>query len=50
MQKKAQTEAMLKMARTQQMEQKEHFLAVEAQRERAEFERVLRYDLGYVHM
>ena len=41
-QKKAQTEAMLKVARTQQMEQKEHFLAVEAQRERAEFERVLR--------
>ncbi len=34
---------MLKQARAQQMDQKEHFLAVQAQRERAEFERVLRY-------
>jgi len=39
--KKAETESMLKVARTQQMEQKEHFLAVQAQRERADFERVL---------
>ena len=34
---------MLKQARAQQMDQKEHFLAVQAQRERAEFERVLMY-------
>lgn len=40
--KKAETEAMLKVARANQMDQKEHFLAVQAQRERAEFERVLR--------
>lgn len=39
---KAETEAMLKQARAQQMSQKEHFLAVQAQRERADFERVLR--------
>jgi len=39
--KKAETEAMLKAARSQQMDQKEHFLAVQAQRERADFERVL---------
>ncbi|CAH1796262.1 unnamed protein product [Owenia fusiformis] len=39
---KAETEAMLKVARSNQMEQKEHFLAVQAQRERAEFERVLK--------
>ena len=38
---KAATEAMLKAARAQQMEQKEHFLAVQAQRERGDFERVL---------
>jgi len=38
---KAETEAMLKAARSQQMEQKEHFLAVQAQRERGDFERVL---------
>ena len=37
----AETEAMLKAARAQQMEQKEHFLAVQAQRERGDFERVL---------
>lgn len=36
-------EATLIQARSQQMQQKEHFLAVQAQRERAEFERVLRY-------
>merc|ERR1711976_28877 len=41
MKQKAQTEAMLKAARAQQMEQKGHFLAVQAQRERADFERVL---------
>ena len=40
---KAETEAMLKQARAQQMSQKEHFLAVQAQRERADFERVLRF-------
>jgi hypothetical protein len=32
---------MLKAARAQQMEQKEHFLSVQAQRERGDFERVL---------
>jgi len=40
--KKCETESMLKQARSQQMDQKEHFLAVQAQRERADFERVLR--------
>ena len=40
---KAEVEASLKAARAQQMEQKEHFLAVQAQRERVDFERVLRY-------
>ncbi|KAK7105836.1 cilia- and flagella-associated protein 45-like isoform X2 [Littorina saxatilis] len=40
--KKAETEAMLEHARHQQMLQKEHYLAVQAQRERQEFERVLR--------
>lgn len=42
MRQKAQTESMLKAARAQQMEQKGHFLAVQAQRERADFERVLK--------
>lgn len=36
------TEGELKFARTQQLAQKEHYLAVQAARERAEFERVLR--------
>lgn len=40
--KKAEVAGMLKRARAEQMDQKEHFLAVEAQRERAEFERVLK--------
>jgi hypothetical protein len=40
--RRAETEAMLIEARAQQMAQKEHFLAVQAQRERADFERVLR--------
>lgn len=40
--KKAETEAMLEQARHHQMLQKEHYLAVQAQRERQEFERVLR--------
>merc|ERR1712190_138197 len=40
--KKAELEDSLKAARSVQMQQKEHFLAVQAQRERAEFERVLR--------
>lgn len=35
-------EASLKQARTEQMQQKEHFMAVQAQRERNDFERVLR--------
>lgn len=37
---KIEVDEMLLNARTQQMQQKEHFLAVEAQRERAEFEKV----------
>lgn len=40
--KKSEMEVTLIQARSQQMQQKEHFLAVQAQRERAEFERVLR--------
>uniref|UniRef100_A0A0B7A4H8 Cilia- and flagella-associated protein 45 n=1 Tax=Arion vulgaris TaxID=1028688 RepID=A0A0B7A4H8_9EUPU len=40
--KKAELEDSLKKARTMQMQQKEHFMAVQAQRERLEFERVLR--------
>lgn len=40
--KKAEQEAMLTEARAVQMENKEHFLAVQAQRDRSEFERVLR--------
>lgn len=40
--KKTELEDSLKYARTMQMAQKEHFQAVQAQRERAEFERVLR--------
>jgi len=39
--KKAQTEAQLRRAREQQVQMQEHFLAIEAQRERQEFERVL---------
>ncbi|XP_077985522.1 cilia- and flagella-associated protein 45-like [Glandiceps talaboti] len=39
--KKAETERMLKDAREVQVANKEHFLAVQAARERAEFERVL---------
>ena len=35
---------MLIDARKNQMNQKEHYLAVQAQRERNEFERVLRYE------
>ena len=40
--KKAEVEHMLIDARKNQMQQKEHYLAVQAQRERNEFERVLR--------
>lgn len=39
--KKAETEAQLRRAREQQVQMAEHFLAIEAQRERQEFERVL---------
>lgn len=39
--KKAETEAQLRRAREQQVNMQEHFLAIEAQRERQEFERVL---------
>ncbi|XP_053560772.1 cilia- and flagella-associated protein 45 [Bombina bombina] len=40
--KQAETNAMLKHTRFEQIAQKEHFLAVQAERDRAEFERVLR--------
>lgn len=46
--KKAEVEAMLIDARKNQMQQKEHYLAVQAQRERNEFERVLRYVIVHV--
>ena len=38
---RAQTEDMLKLARKDQIQNKEHFLAVQAAQDRAEFERVL---------
>lgn len=38
---RATTEEMLKAARQEQVMNKEHFLAVQAARDRAEFERVL---------
>ncbi|XP_068107811.1 cilia- and flagella-associated protein 45 [Hyperolius riggenbachi] len=40
--KQAEMNAMLRKARLDQVEQKEHFLAVQAQRDRAEFQRVLK--------
>ena len=40
---KAATEAMLNDARARQKDMKEHFLAVQAQREKMDFERVLKY-------
>ena len=40
---KAQNEAMLKKARVKQQEEKEHLLAIEVQRDRADFERMLKY-------
>ncbi|XP_070684852.1 cilia- and flagella-associated protein 45 [Pempheris klunzingeri] len=40
--KKAQEEAMLRAARVEQVRCKEHFLSIEAGREKAEFERVLK--------
>lgn len=40
--KKAREEAMLKAARLEQLRCKEHCLSIEAGRERAEFERVLK--------
>ncbi|XP_039251391.1 cilia- and flagella-associated protein 45-like [Styela clava] len=40
--KKSKMEAVMKVARTEQIQSKEHFMAVQAQRERMEFERVLR--------
>lgn len=45
---KAETEAMLREARSKQMQQREHFLGIQAQRERQEFERVLRWGSKYV--
>ncbi|KAK7882993.1 hypothetical protein WMY93_029167 [Mugilogobius chulae] len=41
-QKKAREQEMLKAARAQQVQYKEHFLSIEAGREKAEFERVLK--------
>lgn len=35
----------MKAARTEQIQSKEHFMAVQAQRERMEFERVLRCEI-----
>lgn len=40
--KKAQEEAMLRAARLEQVHHKEHLLSIEAGREKAEFERVLK--------
>lgn len=40
--KKAQEEALLRAARLEQVQCKEHFLSMEAGREKAEFERVLK--------
>ena len=39
---KVQNEEMLKKARIKQQEEKEHLLAIEAQRDRADFERMLK--------
>nr|XP_002127322.1 cilia- and flagella-associated protein 45-like [Ciona intestinalis] len=41
-QKKIQADRVMKRARTEQIQSKEHFMAVQAQRERLEFERVLK--------
>lgn len=40
--KKAEEEAKLRAARLEQVRRKEHFLSMEAGREKADFERVLR--------
>jgi len=40
--KKRENDAMMMKARTEQIESKEHFMSVQAQRERSEFERILR--------
>lgn len=40
--RKIETAAMLGRARAEQLQQKQHFLALEAKRDRAEFERLLR--------
>lgn len=42
MERKAQEEAMLRAARLEQVYHKEHLLSIEAGREKAEFERVLK--------
>ena len=39
---RAETEKSLRIAREEQVKDKEHFLAVQAQRDRMEFERVLK--------
>ncbi|XP_072284597.1 cilia- and flagella-associated protein 45 [Pyxicephalus adspersus] len=46
--KQAKVNTMLRKARLEQVEQKEHFLAVQAQRDRAEFERVLKVQQSLV--
>lgn len=40
--RRADTEASLRKAREEQIKHRDHFMAVEAQRDRAEFERVLK--------
>ncbi|EDO26548.1 predicted protein, partial [Nematostella vectensis] len=47
--KQKQTEEMLRQARENQVKNKEHFLAVQAKRDRAEFERVLRVQKEQMH-
>ena len=47
--KKSEMEAMLIEARKQQMQEKEHFLAVQAQKDRAEFEHILRWVFTAIH-
>lgn len=42
--RKLEVEGKLKAARLEQVTHKEHLLSIEAGRERAEFERVLRYN------
>ena len=48
--KRVETEQMLKKSRLKQIEQKQHYMGIQAQREKADFQRVLRFDsMGYDH-